>query len=132
MKKPIRLRYPKFFLNIILFLASALGVSTLFWLLSWSMRATAAQHIPDYSAEEIAAAEKNRDTSFDPSGKLPTPFRDVDYSLGKRAIWYPNKDAPVLRELAAAGKLPPVAEQVGPENMAVAGYAWQFPMGTLT
>ena len=83
MKKPMQMRYPKFFLNIILFLASALGVSTLFWLLSWSMRATAAQHIPDYSAEEIATALKNRDTSFDSSGKLPTPFHDVNYSLDK-------------------------------------------------
>jgi ABC-type dipeptide/oligopeptide/nickel transport system permease component/ABC-type transport system substrate-binding protein len=75
------------------------------------------------SASEIAAAEKLRDTRFDASQpeQLPRYAREVNYAEGKKAAWWPKGESPVLADLVKAGKLPPVAERVGPEPVVLQG-----------
>lgn len=78
---------------------------------------------PMPSPEQVAAAERQRDVSFDASRpeKLPRFEREVDYAQGRRAAWWPKQEAPVLAELVKAGKLPPVAERTGPQPLVLDG-----------
>jgi ABC-type transport system substrate-binding protein len=82
---------------------------------------------PDLSAEaversagELAEAARLRRMEIDPADP-PVLVKDVDYSLGGRAPWYPKGEAPILKELVREGVLPPVAERVGPEPVVVEG-----------
>lgn len=76
-----------------------------------------------HSAAEIAAVQAQRDTRFDASQPelLPRIQREVDYRQGKSAPWWPKGEAPVLAELVKAGKLPPVAQRVGPQPVVLDG-----------
>lgn len=69
-----------------------------------------------HSVQEIERAVRARDVSFDPAHpeRLPRIQRDVDTTLGTAAAWYPKGESPLLAELVAEGKLPPVAERTGP------------------
>jgi ABC-type dipeptide/oligopeptide/nickel transport system permease component/ABC-type transport system substrate-binding protein len=69
---------------------------------------------PEYTPAEIEAAVEARDVSFDPNDPLVL-HKQVDYTEGETADWWPTGEAPVLQELVDEGKLPPVAERVGPE-----------------
>ncbi len=73
-----------------------------------------------YSAREIAAAERLRDTSFD-AVNPPVIYREVDYGEGPDATWWPKGESPILAELVAEGELPPVEERVGPEPLVLEG-----------
>ena len=73
-----------------------------------------------YSAREIAAAERLRDTSFD-TVNPPVIYREVDYGEGPDATWWPKGESPILAELVAEGELPPVEERVGPEPLVLQG-----------
>ncbi|MCK4627339.1 MAG: hypothetical protein KAV00_18650, partial [Phycisphaerae bacterium] len=75
---------------------------------------------PSYDAREVAAAEEARKTILDRENP-PRLQIDVDYSKGKSAPWYPKGESPVLAELVKEGKLPPVAERVGPEPCVMLG-----------
>jgi ABC-type dipeptide/oligopeptide/nickel transport system permease component/ABC-type transport system substrate-binding protein len=48
-------------------------------------------------------------------------FREVDYSEGEGASWWPRGESPVLATLVAEGALPPVIERVGPEPLVMEG-----------
>ena len=71
-----------------------------------------------YPPAELAAIKALRDTSID-ARHLPTVQRDVDYS--QRGAWFPSQESPLLAELVAEGKLPPVAERVGEEPLILEG-----------
>lgn len=73
-----------------------------------------------YAADKIEAVKRLRDTSFDPKNP-PTVNREVDYSQGPSAAWYPKGESPILAGLVKQGKLPPVAERVGPEPVVLEG-----------
>ena len=89
--------------------------------------ATAAFFRPDLtrrpampSAAEAAAAQHARAARLDPAH--PTViWRDVDYREGARGRWWPKGESPILTELVHEGKLPPLAERVGPEPLVLAG-----------
>ncbi|MBW3637089.1 MAG: ABC transporter permease subunit, partial [Armatimonadetes bacterium] len=51
----------------------------------------------------------------------PVVQREVDYSLGKAAPWFPKGQSPILAELVKENKLPPVAERVGSEPLVLEG-----------
>jgi ABC-type dipeptide/oligopeptide/nickel transport system permease component/ABC-type transport system substrate-binding protein len=78
------------------------------------------QNVKKYSPDEILAEQVAREVSFD-TKNLPTFYQDVDYSQGKKAKWYPKGESPILAELVQEGKLPPVAERVGPEPFVMKG-----------
>ncbi|MEY4545028.1 MAG: hypothetical protein RL685_1223 [Pseudomonadota bacterium] len=73
--------------------------------------------------DQVAAAQRARDVSFDPNaGDALARFeRPIDPMLGESAPWWPKGESPILRELVAAGKLPPVAERVGPQPVVLDG-----------
>lgn len=68
----------------------------------------------------LAAIEENRDLSLDPTEPVVL-HREVDYSLGQGATWFPKSESPMLAELVEEGKLPPVAQRVGPEPVVMEG-----------
>lgn len=98
------------------FLAVLLGVAAL-------LRPDLAQPPVQHAPEKIAAAERQRNTHFDAThaDKLPRIQREVDYTLGRRAAWWPKQEAPVLAELVKEGKLPPLAQRVGAEPLVLDG-----------
>lgn len=75
------------------------------------------------SAEAVAAAERQRDTSFDATHpeRLPRFQQPVDYAQGRRAAWWPKTEAPVLADLVKEGRLPPLAQRIGPEPLVLQG-----------
>ncbi|MBI1336114.1 MAG: ABC transporter permease subunit [Phycisphaera sp.] len=101
----------KFVLGVLL-----MGVASVacVWLLGVFFRPNLTTGAPHYEQSEIDAAVKARDISFDPNNPLVL-HRDVDYSQGASSTWWPRGEAPVLKTLVDEGKLPPVAQRVGPE-----------------
>ena len=73
-----------------------------------------------YSQEKIEYTEKLRDVSFTEDDEYKVQ-RDVDYSKGESGRWFPKGESPILAELVEEGKLPPVAERVGPEPVVIEG-----------
>ena len=73
-----------------------------------------------YSPETIEATEELRDISFGEEDIYKVQH-DVDYSEGESGSWYPKGESPILAELVEEGKLPPVAERVGPEPVVIQG-----------
>ena len=69
---------------------------------------------------EIAAIESVRDVGLDYDNPLVL-HKQVDYTAGETAGWYPRREAPILADLVAAGKLPPVAERMGEEPAVMEG-----------
>ncbi|MEZ5275067.1 MAG: ABC transporter substrate-binding protein [Opitutaceae bacterium] len=72
------------------------------------------------SDQEKAVLEAERQPRLDPD-RDDRIVRDVDYSEGAAADWFPRNEAPVLKELVASGVLPPVAERVGSEPLVLEG-----------
>ncbi|MGD0092022.1 MAG: ABC transporter substrate-binding protein [Planctomycetota bacterium] len=102
------------------FLAAFAGFWLLLQCLGWLFKPDLSTPPKQYTPEEVAQAEKDRDVSFDPD-KAPVIFREVDYSLGPAAPWYPKGEAPILAELVHEGKLPPVAERMPAEPLVLEG-----------
>ena len=73
-----------------------------------------------YSPEEIEFTENSRDVSFTEEDTYKVQ-QDVDYSEGESGRWFPKGESPILAELVEEGKLPPVAERVGPEPVVIEG-----------
>jgi len=73
-----------------------------------------------YSPEKLEYTEKLRDISFT-EDDLYKIQEDVDYSEGESGSWYPKSESPLFADLVAEGKLPPVAERVGPEPVVLKG-----------
>ncbi len=73
-----------------------------------------------YSPEKLREQEELWDYKFD-EDDLFSVQREVDYSEGSSGAWYPKGEAPILAELVQEGKLPPVAERVGPEPVVIEG-----------
>ncbi|MCX7047122.1 MAG: ABC transporter substrate-binding protein, partial [Candidatus Sumerlaeota bacterium] len=114
----MKLRGPARFL--LGYLLTAVVFCLLLALGSWVMRPNMRREIKRYSPQEIAEAEKARIPKIDPN-HLPNLYRDVDYRQGPAAPWRPKSESPILAELVKEGKLPPVAERVGPEPVVMEG-----------
>ena len=73
-----------------------------------------------YDEAEAARLDEERAAQID----FENPPRiqvEVDYTEGPAAGWYPRGESPILRDLVAEGKLPPVAERVGSEPVVMRG-----------
>ena len=101
-------------------LLGAAAFSLILYGMSHLMRPDLGAERKQYTPEQIAAAVTARDVSFD-SDKPLVLHRDVDYSQGPSAPWYPKGEAPILADLVGQGKLPPVAQRVGPEPCVMEG-----------
>jgi ABC-type dipeptide/oligopeptide/nickel transport system permease component/ABC-type transport system substrate-binding protein len=109
------------FLPFLLYLGAAAFLFGIYYGAAWMVRPDLRENaLPQRSAEEIAAAERLRDTTIDPEN-LPVIQRDVDYAEGSAGRWFPRGEAPILAELVREGQLPPVAERVGLEPLVLDG-----------
>jgi ABC-type dipeptide/oligopeptide/nickel transport system permease component/ABC-type transport system substrate-binding protein len=72
------------------------------------------------SPEVVAQYNRIRSPVLDFSNAPPLAL-EVDYSEGERAAWFPKGESPLLAGLVREGKLPPVAERVGPEPLVMRG-----------
>ncbi len=95
-----------------------------FALILFTFASLSAPDLPEEPAEvdkdSLARAKRNREMKIDRENPLVL-YREVDYSKGKSAEWYPKGEAPILRELVENGDLPPVAERVGEEPCVMEG-----------
>ncbi len=73
-----------------------------------------------YNTEVIETTKILRDISFS-DDDLYKVQHNVDYSEGEYGRWYPKGESPILAELVKEGKLPPVADRVGPEPVVIQG-----------
>ena len=73
-----------------------------------------------YSQADIEKFKKARQTSLDKDNP-PVIYREVDYSKGKKAKWFPKGESPILAELVKQGKLPDVQQRVGDEPLVLQG-----------
>ncbi len=73
-----------------------------------------------YDPEEIEFINNSRDVSFTEDDIFQIQ-QDVDYSEGESSSWYPKSESPLFTDLVEEGKLPPVAERVGPEPVVLKG-----------
>jgi ABC-type dipeptide/oligopeptide/nickel transport system permease component/ABC-type transport system substrate-binding protein len=103
------------------------GFIALILALGWLTRPDLSKFPPAHSPGEVAAAERARNVRFDvplepESGSaLPRIEKPVDPELAYDAPWWPKGEAPVLQQLVAQGKLPPVLERVGPQPLVLDG-----------
>jgi len=88
--------------------------------MAWLARPDMSFSPPPHSPEEIEAVEEARAVHIDPDNPLRVQ-REVDYSEGSGAKWYPKGESPILAELVREGELPPLADRVGPEPVVVEG-----------
>lgn len=77
---------------------------------------------PNRSAAEIAAVHRSRKAAERLDlDHPPVITRPVDYGEGANAAWWPKAESPILVDLVREGRLPPVAERVGPEPVVMVG-----------
>ena len=110
------------FLPLFGFVAAALGLAALLYVFGALFRGdvTAPPAPPAAADVATALAARKRADSLEGQPRVRIT-QQVDYSEGSRAAWWPKNEAPILAELVREGKLPPVAERVGPEPVVMAG-----------
>ena len=101
-------------------LLTAIGLLLCCYLGGLLFRGDLSAPIPRHTPEDLAAYAAVRDVSFGPDKPL-TIHREVDYSEGPKAAWWPKGQSPVLDQPVAEGKLPPVHERTGPEPVVLEG-----------
>ena len=102
------------------YLLAAGGFFALLTFFAWTVRPDVSQQPVPRDPAEIAAAEQLRAADLDYENPLVL-HKQVDYSEGEAASWYPKSESPILAELVAEGKLPAVEERVGPEPCVMEG-----------
>lgn len=109
-----RLLYP------LLVAGAGIAFYLLLALLGWFFSPRLGKQPPQQADAVVAEAIKLRAMDFAPED-LPVLYRDVDYSAGRAADWYPKGESPILESLVSEGKLPPLEERVGPEPLVLSG-----------
>jgi ABC-type transport system substrate-binding protein len=108
------------FLPVLGFGAAAVGLTAALYLFGAVFHSGAPAEPP--AAAEVAAVMTAREQAQSLEGQPRIRITQaVDYREGPRAAWWPSHEAPMLAELVHEGKLPPVAERVGPEPVVMAG-----------
>jgi len=104
------------------------------YVVGYLFRPQVSQRVELPPREKIDAAQRALEVQFDPDD--PIRFHvPVDYAEGEAGAWYPKGESPVLAELVAEGRLPPVAQRVGPEPCVYRGVegigeyggTWRWP-----
>ncbi|MCK5851877.1 ABC transporter permease subunit [bacterium] len=108
------------FFRMLRFLLVFVGLIMILMLFAWLTKPDLSSNKIHFSKEELKEVEEFRSTTLDTNHHLRLQV-DVDYSKGKSAPWFPKGEAPILHDLVDEGKLPPVAERVGPEPCVIKG-----------
>ncbi len=110
---------PRWFAPVVWMGSVTLTFAGLILMLAWFLSPTPANEPLTYDPMEVAAVVTAREELFDADGPIIT--QAVDYSEGEAAAWFPKGEAPILSELVAEGKIPPVANRVGREPVVLEG-----------
>lgn len=102
------------------FLAAGVGVLATIYGFSLLLRPDVITPLPPPDPVRLAEVTEARKLELHRDAP-PRIQREVDYREGEAGAWWPKDEAPVLAELVREGKLPPVAERVGPEPLVLAG-----------
>jgi peptide/nickel transport system permease protein len=103
------------------FAAAALGFTALLYVFGAAFRPDVVTAPAPPPAAELATVETARKNARLLDLAHPSVVtRSVDYAA-VRPAWRPRGEAPVLAELVREGRLPPVAERVGPEPVVMEG-----------
>ncbi len=102
------------------YVLAAAGFAGVIAVMAWLMRPDMTARPPKPPEDELEAVRRARSMPIDPNDP-PVLYRQVDYSEGPNAPWYPKGQSPILDELVAEGTFPPVAERVGSEPAVVEG-----------
>src|SRR5438045_514870 len=102
----------KWLKNLALFCAVAVRASLFMWGVAASVRPELSQRPSPYTPEQVAAAEKARDVSFDRE-HTPTLYRHIHVE--------PKNESPILKDLVDAGKLPPLKDRLPKEPAVMEG-----------
>ncbi|HEY0943982.1 MAG TPA: ABC transporter substrate-binding protein [Opitutaceae bacterium] len=102
------------------YLTAAFGFTAILYLCARGLRPDVSTRPSPPDAAEVARVTELRRAALARENP-PRVQRDVDYAKGARAAWWPREEAPVLAKLVEEGRLPPVAERVGPEPIVLAG-----------
>src|SRR5258708_26454153 len=90
------------------FAAAALGITALLYAFAAGFRPdVATRPLPPQPAQLTAVERARREASQLDLQHPPVLTRNVNYSEGARAAWWPRNEAPVLAELVREGRLPP-------------------------
>ncbi len=102
----------------------AIVVTLFFFALAVIFRGRLETEVPPVDPGMVAEQLALRDVEGRVGEALKNPprnIREVDYTKGESAPWFPRGESPLLAELVREGKLPPVAERVGPEPLVARG-----------
>jgi ABC-type dipeptide/oligopeptide/nickel transport system permease component/ABC-type transport system substrate-binding protein len=100
--------------------SAALGLTALLYLFAAAFRPDVSTPLPP--PDEAMLAELTASRRLPLNRENPPRLQvEVDYGQGATAPWWPKGESPLLAELVAEGRLPPVAERVGPEPVVLAG-----------
>jgi ABC-type dipeptide/oligopeptide/nickel transport system permease component/ABC-type transport system substrate-binding protein len=100
--------------------AGMIFVVGLFYLLALGFRTDVSTPPEPRDPEDVALAQAAREPRLNLESPPVFPVA-VDYGAGPAAAWWPRGESPVLAELVAEGRLPPVAERVGPQPLVLRG-----------
>ena len=96
------------------FVATGMAAVAILGVLAWLITPKMASSSSTTALEPVSLAQHM--APFD-STHPTVLWRQVDYSIGPAAPWYPKGESPILTQLVQSGQLPPVAERVGPEPL---------------
>ncbi len=102
------------------YVAATLVFTAILYGFAWGFRPDVKTPPAPPDPKELAWVEEARKLTLNRDDP-PRIHRDVDYSEGDRAAWWPRGQAPMLAELEGEGKLPLLAERVGPEPIVMEG-----------
>ncbi len=103
-------------------LAAALGFAGLLYAAAALLRPdVATPPMPPPAAELAAVIQAREQSRLLDLANPPVIARKVDYAAMGDQPWRPRGEAPILADLVSEGRLPPVAERVGPEPVVLEG-----------
>ncbi|MCC5850263.1 MAG: ABC transporter permease subunit [Verrucomicrobia bacterium] len=105
---------------VLLTLLAGVFLCGLLYFFGWLLRPDLDRAPFLHDAESLARIVADRDVSFDPENPLVL-HQEVDPTEGPDAAWFPKGESPILTELVAEGRLPPVHERTGPEPVVMRG-----------
>jgi ABC-type dipeptide/oligopeptide/nickel transport system permease component/ABC-type transport system substrate-binding protein len=102
------------------YLAVAVALGALLILTGLGFRPNVDTPPPAPSPELVREVNASRNVTLD-LAHPPTVVRHVNYAEGDAAAWWPKHESPLFADLEREGKLPPLAERIGPEPLVLEG-----------